>query len=80
MAQVFPDFALAGQGSPSRYRRYESGRGLNHVECDHNLAAVLDLHLDEAARAWAGNVCSRWASGRAPSWCVTTVLVATSPG
>jgi alkylation response protein AidB-like acyl-CoA dehydrogenase len=54
MAQVFPDFALAGQGSPSRYRRYESGRGLNYVECDHNLAAVLDLHLDEATRAWAG--------------------------
>ena len=45
---------LAGQGSPSRYRRYESGRGLNYVECDHNPAAVLDLHLDEATRAWAG--------------------------
>jgi acyl-CoA dehydrogenase len=50
---VFPDFALDGQGSPSRYRAYESGRGLNYYAADRELQATLDSYLDPATRQWA---------------------------
>ncbi|MDP9435621.1 MAG: acyl-CoA dehydrogenase family protein [Actinomycetota bacterium] len=55
-APVYPDFALDGQGSPSRYRHHESGRGLNYYLADPELAAVLDTHLDPATRGWAEEV------------------------
>ncbi|GAC1328585.1 MAG: acyl-CoA dehydrogenase family protein [Mycobacteriales bacterium] len=53
---VYPDFALDGTGSPSRYRHYESGRGLNYYTADPDLAATLDSYLDPATRAWAEQV------------------------
>jgi acyl-CoA dehydrogenase len=53
MANVFPEYRLDGSGSPSLYRRYEAGRGLNYYEADPNLAAVLGMYLDDRTRAWA---------------------------
>jgi acyl-CoA dehydrogenase len=53
MKAQFPDYALDADGSPSRYRRYEEGRGLNYYEADSNLRAVLAAHLDEATLRWA---------------------------
>ena len=50
---VFPDFALDGQGSPSAYRHYESGRGLNYYAADRDLQATLDSYLEPATRQWA---------------------------
>jgi acyl-CoA dehydrogenase len=53
MSNVFPDYRLDGQGSPSAYRYCESGRALNYYEADPNLAAVLGGYLDEATMGWA---------------------------
>ncbi len=55
-APVYPDFALDGQGSPSRYRHHESGRGLNYYTADPDLQATLDTYLDPATRGWAQEV------------------------
>lgn len=55
-APVYPDFSLDGTGSPSRYRAYESGRGLNYYTADPDLADTLDTYLDPATRAWAQEV------------------------
>jgi len=50
---VYPDFTLDGTGSPSRYRRYESGRGCNYYTADPDLARTLDTYLDTETRRWA---------------------------
>lgn len=55
-AAVYPDFELAGQGSPSRYRHHESGRGLNYYTADPDLPATLDTYLDPRTRGWAEEV------------------------
>ena len=55
-APVYPDFSLDGTGSPSRYRAYESGRGLNYYTADPDLADTLDTYLDPTTRAWAQEV------------------------
>jgi alkylation response protein AidB-like acyl-CoA dehydrogenase len=53
---VFPDFELDGRTSPSRYRQFDSGRGLNYLTADPELGCALDAHLDPATREWAGEV------------------------
>ncbi len=53
MKVQFPDYTLDGSGSPSRYRHYEQGRGLNYYEADPNLRAVLGQHIDRATMQWA---------------------------
>lgn len=53
---AYPDYALDGQGSPSAYRAYESGRDLNYYTADRELQATLDTYLDPATRAWAEEV------------------------
>ncbi|MQA14285.1 MAG: acyl-CoA dehydrogenase [Pseudonocardiaceae bacterium] len=52
-AGVYPDFELAAEGSPSRYRRYESGREVNYYTADPELQATLDTYLDPTTRSWA---------------------------
>jgi acyl-CoA dehydrogenase len=51
---VIRRYDLDATTSPSRYARYEAGRGLNYYDADDNLRAVLGLHLDEATAGWAG--------------------------
>ncbi|MDP9429885.1 MAG: hypothetical protein M3Q47_13875 [Actinomycetota bacterium] len=53
---VYPDFALDGRGSPSRYGHFQSGRGLNYYSADPELRATLDTYLDAGTRAWAEDV------------------------
>lgn len=53
MKVQFPDYTLDGSGSPSRYRHYEEGRGLNYYEADPNLRAVLGRYIDRATMQWA---------------------------
>jgi alkylation response protein AidB-like acyl-CoA dehydrogenase len=44
----------------SRYRRYESGRGLDYYRADPNVAFVLDGLLPPAVRRWADEPLERW--------------------
>lgn len=44
MNAQFPEYTLGGEGSASRYRHYDEGRGLNYYEADPNLRAVLTAH------------------------------------
>jgi len=53
MSNLFPDYELNGRDSPSAYRRYEAGRGLDYYDADPNLRSVLEVHLDRATLGWA---------------------------
>jgi alkylation response protein AidB-like acyl-CoA dehydrogenase len=51
--QVYASFGLDAPGSPSRYRRYESGRGVNYYDADDNLRRTLRAYLPEPVTRWA---------------------------
>lgn len=51
--QVYPPFALDAEGSPSRYRAYESGRGVNYYAADENLRRALRAYLPDEVLRWA---------------------------
>jgi acyl-CoA dehydrogenase len=51
--QVYPDYELDGSGSPSRYRDVDMSGPLNYYSRDHNLRAVLELHVGEGVLGWA---------------------------
>ena len=55
-APVYPDFEFDAAGSPSRYRHYQSGRGVNYYTADPDLQASLNTYLDPTTRGWAEDV------------------------